>query len=72
MTGAARSGTGLRNPYGAFARALESGRLGAGGGGAAERRRRIPGLATESQMTVEEMAALGMEEERPRRRRKEL
>lgn len=70
VTGAARSETGAGNPYGAFARALESGRLGAGSGGA-ERRRRIPGLAAESQMTVEEMAALGMEEERPRRRRKE-
>jgi hypothetical protein len=70
VTGAARSNTPARNPYGAFARALQSGRLGAGGG-EPEKRRRIPGLVTESDLTVEEMSALGMEEERPRRRRKE-
>jgi hypothetical protein len=58
------------NPYGAFARALQSGRLGAGNG-LAEPRRRMPGLATESGLTVEEMARLGAEEDQPRRRRTE-
>jgi hypothetical protein len=70
VTGGAGSDTRTKNPYGAFTRALQNGRLGVGAG-EPEKRRRMPHLGTESELTVEEMAALGMEKEPLRRRRRE-
>lgn len=56
------------SPYGAFARALQEGRLGVSSAAPAERRR-MPGLATESGIAVEQMVALGTDEVQVRRRR---
>jgi hypothetical protein len=64
------SGSTRPNPYGAFARALQDGRLGVLGAAPAQRRR-IPGLQTESGIPVEQMIALGADEVQPQRRRVE-
>lgn len=70
LTDAGAAAPRASGPYGAFARALQSGRLG-GGERPAEARRRLPGLPTESDVGPEEMARLGAEAGSPRRRRPE-
>jgi len=58
------------DPYAAFDRALEEGRLG-GVSESPEPRRRIQGLRSESGLPVSQMVSLGMEKEPRRRRRAE-
>lgn len=56
-----------RNPYGAFARALQEGRLGTAGV-TPEQRRRLREAQTESGIPVEQMISLGTEDPPSRRR----
>lgn len=56
-----------RNPYGAFARALQEGRLGTPSA-APEQRRRMRDVQSESGIPVEQMIALGTENPPSRRR----
>lgn len=56
------------NPYAAFARALEDGRLGVPTD-VKEKRRRMPGLPAESGISLSEMTALGRNNASSRRRR---
>jgi hypothetical protein len=55
------------NPYAAFSRALQAGRLGVAEVGTGQRRR-IPGLQTDSGVPVEQMMALGSDDAPVRRR----
>ena len=55
------------NPYGAFARAMQDGRLGVSSASPAQRRR-MPGLQTDSGVPVEQMMALGSDDAPSRRR----
>ncbi|HEU0299618.1 MAG TPA: hypothetical protein VFR37_09195, partial [Longimicrobium sp.] len=55
-----------RNPYGAFARALQEGRLGTAA--ESEPRRRMRDVQTESGIPVQQMIALGTEDPPSRRR----
>lgn len=55
------------NPYAAFARALQTGRLGVADAGLVQRRR-LPGQQTESGVPMEQMIALGAEDLPSRRR----
>jgi hypothetical protein len=55
------------NPYAAFSRALQDGRLGVARAEPVQRRR-IPGLQTDSGVPVEQMSALGAEDVPSRRR----
>ena len=58
MPGAHEAGGRAEDPYAVFGRALQDGRIGGQEAGP-ERRRLIPGLATESILTIEEMISLG-------------
>jgi hypothetical protein len=55
------------SPYAVFDRALKDGRIG-GQEGAPEPRRRLSGLATESDLSIEQMIALGADPGSQRRR----
>lgn len=70
MPGAQGTAGGVENPYAVFGRALQDGRIGGQDAGP-EPRRRIPGLATESGVPIEEMISLGADTRTSRRRRPE-
>jgi hypothetical protein len=70
MPGAHEAGGRAEDPYAVFGRALQDGRIGGREAGP-EPRRRIPGLATESGLPLEDMIALGADTRSPRHRRLE-